>query len=279
MKTHLKAADAAAALAILVAGAGLAQPAAAAVGDWGEGQKSQVRLIASGVADGRLAAAVEIVLPAGSDTYWRSPGDAGVVPELDFSASRNIGKVNVAFPVPVRENDGFAVTNVYHDHVVLLLDAPVADAAKPVTLALAAHIGVCDRICVPDDVTATLAIPPGENDVDAARLIAVAAAAIPAAAEPGRFALEKVARAGGTEGRPEVSVTGVVPEAATADVFVEGPEGWAPYVPDFVGEEGGRATYRIKFSRLGSPVPVAGAALRFTIRSGDRAIDQTLVLP
>lgn len=265
-------------LALLVALV-LVHPAAAAVGAWGQGQKAQMRLLASGVADGRLSAALEIVLPPGSDTYWRSPGDAGVEPTLDFSRSQNVGHVEVAFPVPTRENDGFAVTNVYHDRVVLLLDVPVIDVHKPVTLALAVSIGVCDKICVPDELSAELTIAPGNNDADAARLIAEARANIPTAPEPGSFALESVVRDGGTEGRPEVRVTGVVPDAAAADVFVEGPQGWAPYVPDFVGEDAGKATYRIRFSRLGSPVPVAGARLRFTVRSGGHAIDQTLTLP
>ena len=61
-------------------------PASAAVGDWGQGARAKVRLIASGVgSDGKLAAGIEIVLPSGWHTYWRSPGDAGIAPLIVFS--------------------------------------------------------------------------------------------------------------------------------------------------------------------------------------------------
>ncbi len=67
-------------------------PAGAAVGDWlGEGN-ARVRFVATGVdLEGRLAAGIEILLKPGWKTYWRSPGDAGIAPLIDFSASTNVG--------------------------------------------------------------------------------------------------------------------------------------------------------------------------------------------
>ena len=265
---------------VFVVGGIAAVPASAAVGDWGQGQRAEVRLLAAGVGpDGKLAAGIEIVLPQGSRTYWRTPGDAGVLPVIDFSASKNVGAADVAFPLPTREDEGGdVIDNVYRDRVVLPVTAAIADPRKPAELSLRIRIGVCDKICVPDDVSAELTVPPGENDTAAAATISAADALVPGAPDPGKFALETVTRAGGTDGHPVFRFEGVIPDAANARIFVEGPEDWAPYTPAFVPGADGKAAYTVKFSRLGSTVPIPGAKFRVTIASGNRAIDQTLSL-
>src|SRR6185312_4032713 len=64
--------------AAVAAAALLAVPASAAISDWSNGAKARMRLLAIGVGDdGKLAAAIEITLPKGWQTYWRFPGDAG----------------------------------------------------------------------------------------------------------------------------------------------------------------------------------------------------------
>lgn len=250
----------------------------AAVGDWSKGQRAEVRLLASGIgADGRLAAGIEIALPDGWTTYWRSPGDAGIAPLADFAASKNIGATDVAFPVPTRQDDGAdTVTNVYRGRVIFPVSVSVADPSKPVDLALSLHIGVCQEICVPEDVTARLTVPPNEKDATADAELAAARALVPGAAVPGTFALDAVTRSGGSDGRPVFRITGIVPDAAHAQVFVEGPPDWAPYTPEFVS--GDKPAWDIKFSRTGAKTPIAGAKFRLTVQSGADAIDQTLTL-
>lgn len=266
-------------LCLITAAVVLASPASAAVGVWGKGQRAEARLIASGVDDtGKLAAAIEIVLPPGWKTYWRNPGDAGVVPVIDFSGSVNSTATEVAFPVPQRDDDGFAVTNIYRDRVTLPVSAAVADRTKPVELSAKLTIGVCDEICVPDEIAVHLAVPVGEKDAAAAGAIAAARALIPGPAEAGTFALAKVSRDGGTDNRPVFRFSGIVPDAAKAQVFVEGPADWAPYTPDLISNENGNVVYSVKFSRTGSKIPIADAKFRVTILSAGRAIDQTLPL-
>jgi suppressor for copper-sensitivity B len=266
-------------LPVLVAAA-LTMPvvANAAVSDWVKGQRAEVRLLAAGIGrDGKLAAGVEIALPEGWTTYWRNPGDAGIAPVLDFSASKNIGATDVAFPVPTREDDGAdTITNVYRGKVVFPVSIAVTDPSKPIDLALNLHIGVCQEICVPEDVSLKLAVPPGEDDADVATQLVIAGAFVPGPASPGIFGLDSVTRVGGTDGRPVFRFTGTVPEAASATVFVEGPADWAPYTPEFV--PGDKPAWDIKFSRTGAKTPIAGAAFRLTILSGVIAIDQTLTL-
>jgi suppressor for copper-sensitivity B len=139
-------------------------------------------------------------------------------------------------------------------------------------------LGVCQQVCVPDEVQASLTIPVGENDANAAAEIAKAAARLPGPAQPGKFAIDSVARTGGTDGRPVFRFSGEVPDAAHADFFVEGPADWAPFRPEFQPSPDGKAVWSVQFSRLGSTVPIAGASLRVTIRSGSQAIDQTVTV-
>lgn len=261
--------------------AAFAQHAAAAVGAWGEGSRAEVRLVASGVGDdGMLSGGIEIALPPGWKTYWRYPGDAGVAPLFDFGGSRNLATTPaIAFPVPTREDDGFAVTNVYLDHVLLPFTAKVTDPAQPVEIALRARIGACEEICIPEDISIALTVPPGAADPDVGDQLAAAMKTVPGAAAPGAFAFSAVARAGGTDRRPIFRFTGVVPDAKDATLFVEGPGDWAPYTPERVADGGGEAAWTVKFSRLGAETPIAGASFRLTAVSGDKAIEQTVTLP
>jgi suppressor for copper-sensitivity B len=264
-------------LALLAA---TATPAAAAVGDWvGEGN-ARVRLVAAGVdAEGRLAAGIEIDLDPGWKTYWRTPGDAGIPPITDFSASTNIdGPVEIGFPPPHRFDDGYGVSNIYEGRVLLTLSAAVGDPSSPVRLSLGLDMGVCAEVCIPEHFDLALDVAPGESDAEAGALLADARAALPGDSEPGTFAVEDIARAGGTDKRPVFNLVVVAPDPGKAEVYVEGPPDWYPAPPKLVSSEGSRATYSVEFSRLGSKTPIGGNEFRVTIVSGGRAIEDAVTL-
>ncbi len=257
----------------------LVAPAVAATGDWVQGQKTRIRLVASGMdSTGILHGAIEIALPPGWKTYWRNPGTAGIAPVFDFSASHNLDKPAISFPVPEVVDDGYSVTNVYVGGVVLPFRAAVADPSQPVTLSLTMHLGVCDEVCVPDEVTAHLTVPPGENDPATEAILVTARARLPGPPKPGIFAVDSVTRAGGTDVHPQFRVVATVPAGAKPEFLVEGPEDWAPYAPVFVGSDGGKTLFDVKFSRLGAKTPIAGAKIRVTMAAGGRAIEQVLPL-
>ncbi len=256
-------------------------PAAAAVGDWASGTKARVRLIAHMIGpDGRLDGAIAVAMPPGWKTYWRNPGTAGVAPVFDFAASRNLEAPEVAFPVPHRLDDGYSVTNVYEGSVTFPFHARVADPARPVEIALTIDLGVCEEVCVPDNVTAHLTVPAGVNDPEAAEIIKEARAELPGPPQPGVFAVDEVVRTGGTDGRPEFRVTATVPPGAEPDLFVAGPDDWAAYDPVLKSRNGSQAVFAVKFSRFGASAstPIAGAHLLAVLAVGGKAIEQTLTL-
>ncbi len=257
----------------------LAAPAFAATGDWGQGQKAMVRLFASGLdADGTINGAIEIALPPHWKTYWRNPGTAGIAPQFDFSASYNLDKPTVSFPVPEVVDDGYSVTNVYVGGVVLPFRARVTDPKMPVEIALTVRLGVCAEVCIPDEVVARLTVPPGENDAATEAVLATARARLPGPPQPGQFAVDSIARTGGTDAHPVFRVAATMPDGDQPKFLVEGPEDWAPFAPVFAGRDKGKVLYDVKFSRLGAKTPIAGATIRVTMAVGTRAVEQTLTL-
>ncbi len=254
--------------------------ASAATSDWVSGSKARVRLVAAGVdGDGRLSAGIEIRLPPGWDTYWRFPGDSGIAPTIDFSTSRNVGVVDVRFPVPQRMDDGFLITNVYTGRVVLPVSAEVLDKGSAIDLALSLDLGVCQAVCIPDHVEVRLLVPADKTDPAAAKVLADARSALPGPAEPGVFAVDgNAVRDGGTDKRPAFRFSLTAPDVKDAVVFVEGPDDWFAAAPELVDASGDRATYTVKFDRLVAKTPIAGATIHVTAVSGGRAIEQTVGL-
>lgn len=256
-----------------------AVPAASAPGTPVAGDHSQLRLLAAGKdADGTLAAGIEINLAPGWKTYWRSPGEAGLAPVFDFSASQNVAGTEVSFPAPTRVDDGFVASNIHTGRLVLPVRVTLADPAKPARLVLSAEIGVCEKICIPVQFAAEIEVDPDSHDADARRAIERARLTLPGAAMPGRFAVTEVARAGGSEKSAAFTARAIVPDPASAELFVEGPEGWYAGVPSPSAGGGSELTFQFSVERSSSAAPIAGAELRLTMKSGGRAIEQRMVL-
>ena len=252
----------------------------AAVGYWNGEGNARVRLLATSIdTGGQIDAGIEIVLDPGWKTYWRNPGDAGIAPLVDFSASANIGSsVELAFPVPHRYDDGYAVTNVYQDHVVLPVKLSRIDNGAAATISLSLDIGVCAEICVPEHYDLSVELAPGETDGEALAILAEAAAHLPMPPIQGSFAVDGIARAGGADKRPVFEINVVAPDAAGAEVYIEGPDDWYPGPPKLVSSDDDRATFSVEFSRLGSKTPIGGNAFTVTIVSAGKAVEDVVTL-
>ena len=257
----------------------LAAPSHAEIGEWAAADHSRLRLLSAGPSpDGTMAAAIEIELDDGWKTYWRSPGDAGLVPLFDFAASTNVVSVEVSYPPPTRWDDGYVISNVYERRVVLPLAIRLADPAVATRLDLAAQIGVCEVVCILTELRAVVNVPPGFTDGRAARTINEARALLPGPPVAGFFEVRSVDRVEGSVEEPVFEIALTVPGESGIEIFVEGPGDWYAGLPVEVETGRNRATYRVGFDRLGSVVAIPDATLTVTAVSGDQVIEQTLAL-
>lgn len=110
-------------------------------------REAQVRLLAERDGAGKLSGAVEIRLGEGFKTYWKNPGDSGVPPLFDFSASTGVRAMSVRYPFPGAFDDGAGGTAFGYKHIVLFPFEAEADAGADLRLKL--DFAVCSTLCIP----------------------------------------------------------------------------------------------------------------------------------
>lgn len=133
---------------------------------WDENDHAAVRLISASTAIGDkrgITAGLEFQLKQGWKIYWRSPGDAGLPPIPDWSASENIADTEIRWPVPERFSIFGLETFGYTDAVVLPLNVTLREAGVAARLAGTVNYLACEEICVPYEAKLSLDLPAGET--------------------------------------------------------------------------------------------------------------------
>jgi DsbC/DsbD-like thiol-disulfide interchange protein len=256
----------------------VASPAHAAdASAWVSDAHSGVRLISGSAAnaDGVLRAGIEIKLASGWKTYWRYPGDSGVPPRFDFSQSTNVKSVSVAFPAPHRFSDPSGNTIGYKDGVILPVTVEPAVPGQPVLLKLKLDYAVCEKLCLPVEAAAELALTAGPSGLDGA--LAAAERRVPqkAALGEGSPAIRAVRR-DTTGERARVTVDVAAPADTAIDLFVEGPSPeWALPLPEPAPASEGLKRFTFELDGLPPGARAEGAELKFTLVSPDRASEVT----
>jgi len=213
--------------------------------DWVETEGARIRLVTASTPDavGRLRGILDVELKPGWKTYWRDPGDAGVPPTIDVSASPNIVDIELDFPAPQRHDEGGYKWAGYDYSLGFPVVFTLKEPAEPGTIDANVFLGVCETICVP--VQARLVVDPADDPDNAENALAVAAAfaAVPPAATP-EFGV-KIAETVGDKVVLEATFPG---DPASAQLFIGGEEGYASTTP--VREErDGRTFFSVEVTR------------------------------
>lgn len=206
----------------------------AASSAWDGGEFSKVRLVSAidGTGSGSVPMGLHFELTKDWKIYWRSPGDAGYPPNLDWSAAKNLKDAKMDWPAPERFSVLGLETMGYKHEVVYPLTVTVADPQQPLEANLAIDYLACSEICVPVQANVALKIEPGAGGPSAeAQLINKYASKVPKVQTSGDpvlgLSLIKAALKPAAEGEKRATLfleaaadTGF----AKPDVFVEGPE-------------------------------------------------------
>ncbi|MEP9370925.1 protein-disulfide reductase DsbD domain-containing protein [Mesorhizobium sp. KR1-2] len=258
----------------LLAAATWSGPAFSSSTDWVEAQGGQVRLVTSGVPDdqGRLKGMLDIHLDPGWKTYWRDPGETGVPPSFDVSASSNVAAAEVSFPAPQRHDDGYSVWAGYDRSVALPITFHVAAPGQPAMIEADVFIGICETICIP--VHAKLALDPASDPDNAGDAAGISAAteALPKAARPD-FGVHVV-----SQDEKKLLVEAVLPgDATSAQFFLAGGDGYTLATPQRE-EKDGKTLFSVEILDRPTAKPAAGG-LHYTLVAGNDSVRGLLPYP
>ena len=151
----------------------------AEVGPWVGAGAVQARLVSAMDATGQEAAhkiALDLRLKDGWKTYWRTPGDAGLPPQLDWSGSRNLASAQMAWPAPRRFTISGLENFGWEKEVALPIEVVLQRPGEDLSLRLALDLLVCSDICVPEHVDLALELPTGPAMADPVGSLVVARA-------------------------------------------------------------------------------------------------------
>lgn len=197
----------------LSAALALALPGPATAGDRFS-DVAQMEILDGGwTARGTYQAALRVRLAEGWKTYWRSPGDAGIPPQVSWKGSRNVAQVAFTWPTPEVFDTAGLRTIGYHGEMILPVEITPERPGAALRLRGALQLGVCKEVCIPSELSFDHRPDPNatRNPVIAAAIAArpftAKEAGVTAATchlQPGSYGLEVEARvtmpsAGGQE--------------------------------------------------------------------------------
>ncbi|OJX73865.1 protein-disulfide reductase DsbD domain-containing protein [Magnetospirillum sp. 64-120] len=160
-----------------------ARAAENAASSWVENEAGKVRLVAATTATGKAASihlGLHFQLLPGWKIYWRTPGDAGYPPKIDWTGSKNFGQATVFWPAPKRFVLAGLQNHGYAGEVVLPVDAALPQPHKAVTVKAGLDYLACSQICVPMQASLSLTLPAGPaQPSEFAHLISRYAALVP----------------------------------------------------------------------------------------------------
>lgn len=100
-------------------------------------------------ADGTVRGGLQIEPRDGWITYWKEPGEAGIPPQLSFSAESGVVMQDLRFPIPRQFVDG-DIRDMGYDHPVTLpFTLKLTNPSAMVPIGATAFIGLCRNICIP----------------------------------------------------------------------------------------------------------------------------------
>ena len=263
-------------------GPGLGGAARAAAGPWVDQEQVRLRLVAAGPAAGEaetLNLGLHFRLEPGWKIYWRSPGEAGYPPSVDWSGSENLAEVRLNWPVPHRFSLFGFETFGYYDEVVLPVDARPERPGEPVLLRAKVAYLTCKEICIPREAQLALAVPAaGAGSSSDGFLIDSFRTMVPGDGTAVGLSLDRVVLTGTVEA-PVLQVTARSDIAFGApDVLVEAPPGFVFGKPEVALTEDGK-TAALRLAVLAAPDEsvLEGKRLTLTVIDGRRGMEQEVI--
>ncbi|GAB7226951.1 protein-disulfide reductase DsbD family protein [Vibrio rotiferianus] len=129
----------------------------------------QTRFVLTGQQDpntNTITGYLDVKLTGDWKTYWRSPGEGGVAPSIDWEKSQNLTKVDWQWPYPQKYELLGIETLGYKGDTVFPMTLHVEDMNKLATIDATLTLSSCTTICVLTDYHIQLSFLPSDLQVD-----------------------------------------------------------------------------------------------------------------
>ena len=263
---------------------GAMAPVQAASSDWSRNEQGQLRLISASTGTGgseQLRLGLQFQMADGWKIYWRSPGEAGYPPQVDWSGSENLETAEIRWPVPHRFELFGLQTFGYGGEVVLPVDAVAKNPAKPVRIEAKVDYLTCEQICVPRKATLALTLPADTaGPSQQAHLIDRFRSQVPGEGAAAGLDLSEVTLVSGGD-QPVLEVTATAqPAFESPDAIVEGLPETKFAKPEVTLQDGGRKAVLRLTGQRGKLAdgPLAGKTVTLTLFDGARGLERQVTL-
>ncbi len=252
---------------------------------WSNTDFTQARLIAAVTAVGdqsEIPLGLHFKMQKGWKIYWRSPGDAGFPPRLDWSQSKNLAAADMSWPAPERFSILGFDTQGYKTEVVFPIKAKLTKSGEALDIKAKLNYLACKEICIPYQTKLSLLIPPGPIGASPlSHLINRYQAQVPG---DGTALGLKVQSAGVTdiETKPKLVIKATANQKFNKpDMFVEGPREIQFGKPQAnISEQGNQVTFHFPIFGAkdlpGGPTALFDQLLTVTLVDGNRSAENKL---
>ena len=245
-------------------------------GAWFKNDLVQMRLISASQTAGNgqaLSLGLEVLLQDNWKTYWRTPGDAGLAPQIfpDPIALQG-AQAELHFPLPKRFSLFGLDTFGYGKRVLFPLKLTLTDPAQASMIKMTAELLICDDICVPVQAPLSLSLQQGAQTPSYHQQeLAKIRSQLPRL-EAGAVSLSLADTSLDREGKGHLIATTAQP-LDIMDMLIEGPAGHSFAKPELLGNN----QYLLK--KLAGKTPLAlGTPLQVTIDAASRPIEVPVMI-
>ena len=193
-----------------------------------ENDHTRLRLLSNSIAVGdaeNLMLGLHFTMKPGWKIYWRSPGDAGYPPSINWKGSTNLEKAEMQWPVPQRFSILGLETLGYKNEVLFPINIRLKSPSKALHAIANIDYLTCNKICVPYKAKLIIDLQTGPAQAsDYVHLINRFAVLVPGNGAAHGVSIDTLeASVHGKQTRLRVTVSSKTP-FNEPDVFFEGPD-------------------------------------------------------